>query len=59
MKVKTLMSNRMKLFPDTISVKGENMRAITELKRNTRVYSLNPTIASNLIESEEVFFVNV
>lgn len=49
------MKNRMKLFSDTISVKGENMHTIEELKQNRRVYSLNPTIASNLIESEEVF----
>ena len=31
------------------------MHTVEELKHNPRIYSLNPTIANNLIESEEVF----
>lgn len=37
------------------STETENMESIKKLKKNTRIYSLNPTIFGNLLDSERVF----
>lgn len=45
-----------KLFTsEDSSTEVENMESVKDLRSNARVYSLNPTIVSNLLDSERVF----
>ena len=51
------MSDRQltELFAKDFDSSGENILIISDLKNNSRIMSLNPTIYSRLISSDEVF----
>lgn len=50
-----MSENRKHFTSNDSSTEVENMKSIESLSENTRVYSLNPAITSNLMCSEKVF----
>lgn len=50
-----MLENKKMCTSDDASAEVENMKSIEDLKKNARIYSLNPAIITNLLNSERVF----